>query len=287
LFFLIYINDLETCNPSSNFTLFADDTTEAFSVDKHEDLTQHVEEHKNAVMSWVNRNGLKMNADKTVAIAFKCRGSPISDDIPHVKFLGVHIDQHLRFDAHVDHVASKVKQGIFCLLRLRDFLPRKRLVEVYHALVHSHLSYAVLAWGFTSNRNVDRLVKLQKWAVRTIMFKSTKHSCRALFRELGIFTFPSLYVMNVCKYIRSRIEHFSERPTKRYELRCRGELPIRRTNTEKAQKHVDNIGVRIYNKVPMKIKEMCDSGFNRSLTSILRETPFYTFDEFFEADLTE
>jgi hypothetical protein len=285
LFFLIYINDLETCNPNSNFTQFADDTTEAFSVERHEDPAHRIEEHKNAVMSWVNRNGLKMNVDKTVAIAFGCRGASITDDISRVKFLGVHIDQHLRFDAHVDHVAGKVKQGIFCILRLRDFLPRGRLVEVYHALVQSHLSYAILAWGFTSKRNVDRLVKLQKWAVRTIMFKSVKHSCRALFCELGIFTFPSLYIMNACKHIRSRIEYFSERPTKRYGLRHRHELPIRYTNTGKAQKHINSIGVRIYNKVPAEIKDRCDSGFNRSLKCMLRETPFYSFDEFFEASL--
>ena len=81
LFFLIYINDLETCNPNSNFTLFADDTTEAFSVEKHENPTYHIEEHKNAVVGWVDRNGLRMNTDKTVAIAFSCRNASISDDI--------------------------------------------------------------------------------------------------------------------------------------------------------------------------------------------------------------
>jgi retron-type reverse transcriptase len=256
LLFLIYINDLETCNPNSNFTLFADDTTEAFSIERQENHAQYIEEHKNAVMTWVERNRLKMNTDKTVAITFCQRGALTSAETSTVKFLGVYIDKNLTFDSHVDHVAAKVKQGIFCLRRLRDFLPRKKLVEVYHALIQSHLSYALLAWGYTSVRNIDRLVKLQKWAVRTIMFKSKSHSCRMLFRELGVMTLPSLYILNVCRYIHERVDHLAEKPKHGYELRCRNTLPIRKTRTEKAQKYVDNIGIRIYNSIPAKIKEL-------------------------------
>jgi hypothetical protein len=283
LFFLIYINDLETCNPDSNFTLFADDTTEAFSIERQENPVPHIEAHKSAVENWVERNGLKMNVDKTVAITFGYRKNVASEQSLPVKFLGVYIDQNLKFDAHVDHVAVKVKQGIFSLRRLRDFLPRGRLVEVYYALIQSHLSYAILAWGNTSVRNVDRLLKLQKWAVRTIMFKSRNHSCRALFRELGIMTFPSLFILNACRYIRGKRDHFAQRPTHQYELRPRSQLPVRQTNTEKAQKYIDNIGTRIYNKIPTKLKDLNDTCFDRSLTSALRNSPFYSYNEFFEA----
>jgi hypothetical protein len=263
--------------------LFADDTTEAFSIERQESHAQHIEEHKTAVMTWVERNGLKMNADKTVAITFCRRGALTSEETSTVKFLGVHIDQNLTFDAHVDHVATKVKQGIFCLRKLRDFLPRKKLVEVYHALIQSHLSYALLAWGYTSARNIDRLVKLQKWAVRTIMFKSRRHSCRMLFRELGILTLPSLYILNASRYIHDNVDHLVERPTHRYELRCRNALPLRKTHTEKAQKYIDNIGIKIYNNIPVTIKELNAASFSRSLTNTLRDTPFYSYKEFFEA----
>jgi hypothetical protein len=224
-----------------------------------------------------------VNVDRTVAITFGLRSAAASEESSSVKFLGVHIDRNLGFDVHVDHVAAKVTKGIFCLRKLRDFLPRGKLVEVYYALIQSHLSYALLAWGYTSARNVDRLMKLQKWAVRTIMFKSRRHSCRTLFRELGILTFPSLYILNACKYIRSKVDHLKKLPTHRYELRYRSEIPIAQTHTAKAQKYIDNIGIKIYNNIPTTIKEQSDACFSRSLVSALRGTPFYSYSEFFQA----
>lgn len=57
--------------------------------------------------------------------------------------------------------------GIFALRNFRDFLPKKELISVYHALIGSHLNYGIIAWGITNNKNMEKLLRLQKWAIRT------------------------------------------------------------------------------------------------------------------------
>ena len=54
---------------------------------------------------------------------------------------------------------------------------------------------------------VDRILRLQKWAIRLIARKNRLHSCRTLFPELNILTFPSLFLFHASCYGRKLASH--------------------------------------------------------------------------------
>ena len=60
------------------------------------------------------------------------------------KLLGIIFDKHLSFNYHIDYLKSKLAKALFCINRVKNFVPQKTLSTIYHSLFHSHLQYCPL-----------------------------------------------------------------------------------------------------------------------------------------------
>ena len=158
------------------------------------------------------------------------------------KFLGVMIDSKLNFNNHIDMITNKIKSGIFALRNLREFLPKKKLIEVYHALIGSHLRYGILAWGMTTNQNTDR-----------------RKSCREKFSDIGIMTFPSLYAHHASVFIHGKIHSGELRVNKDlhgYNTRKCNDIYIEYKSKKKTMNTIYSNGIRVYNRLPEEMKKL-------------------------------
>jgi hypothetical protein len=287
LLFLVYVNDIGAWSPDSKFTLFADDTNEVYSVDTVNEIEPSAMMHKQEVVKWFQQNGLMLNETKTSTMVFSSKRT--TSDLKTesvVMFLGVKLDCELKFSEHVEYVASKITSGIYCLRKLRLWLPRSKLVEVYQSLIQSHLLYAILVWGYSTTSNVDRILKLQKMAIRIICFKRRDYSCRSLFRELGLLTFPALFVLEACSYIHTKMISSSENLLRNenvhhYNTRSKENIHIPRVKYAIAKRSVNNIGSKFYNALPAELKLCKDvETFKNRLKQSLILSPLYSFEEF-------
>ena len=86
------------------------------------------------------------------------------EEVDKFNYLGIVIDQHLTWNAHVRALSSKICKVIGILNRLKNFVPRSVLKTIYNSLIHSKLQYGILVWGHGS----DSIFKLQKKAVRVM-----------------------------------------------------------------------------------------------------------------------
>ena len=71
------------------------------------------------------------------------------------------------------------------LSRIRYYLPSDLRKNIYFALFHSKLNYAIQIWGQSLNHN-SRITKLQKSAVRLITFSNFQAASMPIFKELNI-----------------------------------------------------------------------------------------------------
>ena len=217
------------------------------------------------VQNWSENNGLTINKSKTATLIFKrnCTLENLlaNNDIQteeSAKFLGVILDSKLTFNEHVDMVAKKVSSGIYALKVLRDVLPKKELVSVYHALIGSHLTYGILAWGLTSKHNMERLLRLQKWAIRTMLSQTRITSCRNRFRELEILTFPCLYAFHACIHLHKLKlagELKDNSVVHGYYTRHSNDIHIGHRQYHKTKTTLYSDGIRMYNKLPDNIRQ--------------------------------
>ena len=119
LLFLIYINDLPNTSSVLHYILFADDSNIFLSGANLEKLIELANTELKIASDWFKANKLSLNLNKTIYIIFRSTNKQISSTtmdinidnviIPRVvstKFLGVYVDQHLKWNIHIEDMVA-------------------------------------------------------------------------------------------------------------------------------------------------------------------------------------
>ena len=59
------------------------------------------------------------------------------------------------------------------MYKLRPFLPLKVMQNVYYSLGYSHIIYSIEAWGSAFKTDLEKILILQKRAMRLMTFNDT------------------------------------------------------------------------------------------------------------------
>ena len=110
----------------------------------------------------------------------------------NIKYLGVLIDKNLNWKSHVSFLSKKIKRNIGAISKLRHFVNRHILINLYYALIYPYFTYGILAWGNTYSSTVNPLVTLQKNVLRIITFSDYREHTSPLFANLNILKFCDL-----------------------------------------------------------------------------------------------
>ena len=180
LIFLIFVNDLHLHLQHSESVQFADDTTLLFRHRNLNYLRFCIESELLTIQDWFNANKLTLNVDKSSYLLYHNCKQPIpifkillnGVEIPKTscaKFLGVWLDDKLKWNTHVNKLISKLKCGIGMLCHSKNLLSMKAKKLLYFGQIHSNLSYALCIWGTMLQSNLTKkLRKIQRDAVRLI-----------------------------------------------------------------------------------------------------------------------
>jgi len=99
------------------------------------------------------------------------------------KSLGVHIDENLSWNVHIETIAKKIASGLGALKRCRRFVPQSKLHSVFSALIQPHFDYCSVVWGHCNKTLSDKLQKLQNRAARILTFSSYDTNAGLLFER--------------------------------------------------------------------------------------------------------
>ena len=77
------------------------------------------------------------------------------------KFLGVIIDDKLKWQSHTSYLNSKLKCEIEKLHRMKSCIPKHLYKDIYHTLFESHLSYGISLWGGISQNKLKPILITQ------------------------------------------------------------------------------------------------------------------------------
>ena len=132
LFFIFYINDLQNALRFAELLLFADDTSVNYSHTDPVSLISVLNNESSNVYRWMKANKLSVNITQTNYVIFKSRNKKIYTVIllkfdgnlisqkKTVKFVGVCIDENLRWKSHIKallHYATCLATCLAILLR--------------------------------------------------------------------------------------------------------------------------------------------------------------------------
>ena len=69
----------------------------------------------------------------------------------YVKYLGVLIDEHLKFKQHINSLCTKLRRANGMLAKIRHYVDPTTLKSIYYSILFSHLSYCSQVWGQKNN----------------------------------------------------------------------------------------------------------------------------------------
>ena len=290
LLFIIYINDL--CVATSKFkpVLFADDTTLISSLcalvnnDTDINFSYNINKELDKIQEWLCANRLSLNTSKTKYMIFhyrQRRNIPTLDikmndvRIERVRvfdFLGLTISETLDWSHHINKISNKITKVIGVMSRIKRFVSVGILRMIYNSLILPHLHYAILAWGFDSNR----IFKLQKRAIRIISKSKYNAHTDPLFRNLVLLKVQDIFTLQCTKFyykftknkLPKYFHNFFQRNSDIHTFNTRNRhklhlYPFRNATTKNCIRfHIPNV----INNIPIQVIEKVDthslSGFS-------------------------
>ena len=189
LLFLIYINGLALKINKSLIDFFADDATMTMTGTSEADITEELNSDVEAAINWCKRNKMTVNILKTKAMFLSSaqKQSQLQENAPTIrigdnqiqlsnkeKFLGVIADTSLNWSAQVEATLKKCNSLLYLLGRIKSFLNLSTHKLYFNAYILPHFDYCGTIWGNCNNYLLDKPIKFQKRAARSILEETQK-----------------------------------------------------------------------------------------------------------------
>lgn len=199
----------------------------------------------------------------------------ILERVETFNFLRITIDQQLSWKPHLNNIASKITRTIGVLNRLKHFLPMHIKRILYISLILPNLNYGILVWGF----HCQKLVKLQKRAVRVVYSAKYNAHTDPIFKELNLLKIQDIFHIMKLKFYHKFINKnlpenllclpFNVREnTRNYSLRSDNKLTLNRVNHAFAKNTLSF-------SIPYTINQLEENVFSKLFTHSLNGLAYY------------
>ena len=193
---------------------FADDTNLLYINESLKTLCKKVNYDLKGISNWLNANRLSLNVNKTEFVIFRSpRKSIDSIEIniklngkrlypsSYIKYLGVLIDEHLSWKHHINELIIKLNRSNSLLSKIRHYVKESTLRSLYFSLFSSHMSYCCQIWGQSGSYHLNKILSIQRSALRIISFRPFRSNVSDLFRSLNIPLFSTLVRISNLLYV--------------------------------------------------------------------------------------
>ena len=99
---------------------------------------------------------------------------------------------------HIDTVSLKIRKTVGLLAKLRHFVPRQILLKIYQSLIYPYITYGLAAWGQAAKTHLNKILLLQKRALRIINFSDRRDHVIPLFIDANVLPLNFLYYQILC-----------------------------------------------------------------------------------------
>ena len=200
------------------FTLFADDTSLFYSHKNEQDAVPILNAELSKISNWLAANKLSLNVGKSKLLIFTNQKSKSTStkhndtgpsstnpniahslnksdlfingeklkEVDHAKYLGVLIDNKLKWTNQIDALNLKLSKGNGLLAKIRHYVPRSVLRSLFFSFINPHTDYNLLNWSMAASTKLDTVGNKLKKAVRIISFENYDTPSTPLFKNLNI-----------------------------------------------------------------------------------------------------
>jgi len=287
-------------NHGLNHHFYADDSQlylsfkPAEQTSKTATITQ-IEQCLNDIISWMNSNMLKLNADKTEVICFSNQkhsrhienlelkiGESSIRPSSHVRNLGATLDSNMQMDKHVNLVTQTCYRQIRHISHIRQYLTKSATRTLVNSLVTSRLDYCNSLLYGVQKSITSKLQNVQNAAARLITKTSRFEHVTPILKDLHwlqiqdrikykilIQTFKGLHGQSPV-YIRDLLEVYVPNRTLRSASAATTLVPQQGRLVTCGDRCFRVAAARLWNSLPENLrKETALNSFKRALKTHL------------------
>lgn len=268
ILFSLYINSLLTNTVNSGKIIsFADDTALLYKANSWAEVKDIAENEFRKIKNWFDYNKLTVNFKKTTYMVFTSYNIHLPDLGPlvingdlkileseSVKYLGIIIDRHFRWDRQIQNIIKKVRGLLAKFKYLKFYIDISHLRILYYALIQSHLSYGIIGWGGVSDYYLKNLETLQKWILKIIYSKKITYPSENLYRDSKVFDIRQLFSLAILIF-NFKNKNNTKKIDHHYQTRYKeGKCQQPKSKKTIGQKSYVYLYPRLYNILPVEIK---------------------------------
>ena len=127
-----------------------------------------------------------------------------------IKYLGVFIDEHLKWDAQIRHINNKLTKNIAILYKFKYYVSINMLKQLYYTFIYPYLTYGLMSWGTAYLTKLNRIKVSQNKCLRCILFANKRESLPPYYILLEILKLENVFKLKI-----STLVHKIQRPKKR------------------------------------------------------------------------
>ena len=202
LLFLIYINDIRFACQEAQLLLFADDTAIFYTASSLTELQSIITASFPKITAWLHASRLSLSIPKTFYQIYAPGGTtqtlriPVENSYLHraqtVKYLGILVDEDLKFKSHIDKVSTTISRNLGIISRAKYLLSKNLRLMLYNALILPYITYCLPVWGSNYESTLQSVVIAQKRAIRMIAGAAPLAHSSPLFKELNVLKLNDL-----------------------------------------------------------------------------------------------
>lgn len=293
LLFILYINDIEKCLKYCKINLFADDTLLHIITTNVEDGISKMNEDLKNISEWINQNKLKINVDKSKWMIISLKqiinvNSVLLNDVKidrvtFFKYLGVTIDENLKFDIHLTEIKKKISSKVYLLSRLRKKINVNIAKLIYESSIQVLFDYCSSILFLCSTTQLRALQTLQNRALRVILKRPRRTNCGEMLSDLNLLNVTNRIELNVLSIVYKLKNNMLPAylcENLMYVHNTYSNMTLRNTNDFRlpsfkktsSQQNLFYTGLQKFNSLPINIKNLSTLNiFKRTLTLHLKQ----------------
>jgi len=184
----------------------------------------------------------------------------------------------MNFQTHINILEQRLSRATGIMYKLKSVLPRRALLKLYYALIHSHLLYGLIIWGLTFPSYIKRLTKFQNKAVKLIGGGNFCDSPMPFYFNLNILKFQDLYKIEVAKFVHRFLQNtlpssFSDYFTPTIQSTRRltqstsnnSNLYVPKYRNNRLRRSIKYQGVKVWNSISPEILKLPTKSFIQKL----------------------
>lgn len=281
--FLLFFNSIADLELNGKLFLYADDSVLVNFHKNDEKINGSICNDMKKIINFLNHKNLILNAEKTNFMIiqqvgtkpdntesieiqsketdnFKILGVYHMKRIRETKYLGLIIDEQLKWEAHILSVKRKISNATGVLWKMRHCLPEDAKKRIYKSLVESHLTYMIPIWGSATDAAIKPLQVIQNRALRNVYNLDRLLNRKEMYSEQVEDNLPirGLFLVKTAGFVYKLMKGmiFANIRIEKARAGSRNGTYLRptATRTVRAAKTITAIGPRIFNSLTDDVK---------------------------------